>query len=88
MGRLIDADSFAENLIHCSGLGRKSFELVLKALNAQPTAYDVEKVMAELKEVTECNVDIYENKEDGESWNDNVISASEAIDIVRKGGVE
>ena len=85
MGRLIDADSFAENLIHCSGLGRKSFELVLNALNAQPTAYDVEKVVGELESRKDlmnlANIPPTHRNVGQNAYN-------MAIDIVRKGGVE
>lgn len=81
MGRLVDADSFAENLIHCSGLGRKSFELVLKALNTQPTAYDVEKVVKELNEESSMFHSMF-------GYSVCSIRLGKAKDIVRKGGVE
>lgn len=45
MSRLIDADAFAENLIYCKGLGRKSYEAVLDALKEQPAAFNVDKVI-------------------------------------------
>lgn len=58
-----------------------------------PIAYDVEKVLQKLREVTKYNVDCYEGKlvENGDyddSWNDDIISANEAFEIVEKGGVE
>ena len=72
MGRLIDASVFAESLILCDGLGRKSLESVLSVLKEQPTAYDVEKVVAELKE------NYYKNG--------GMFIFDEVIEIVRKGG--
>ena len=82
--RLIDADAFAESLINCKGLGRKSFELVLKELNEQPTAYDKEKVVEQLEEMSDDIPIQYDSNyekglDDGMGY---------AIDIVRKGGVE
>ena len=55
------------------------------AINNQPTAYDVDKVVAELKKSKVSNVDLYD--ENNESWNDDIVSFDTAIEIVRKGGV-
>ena len=56
-----------------------------------PTAYDKDKVLHELREVTKEDVDCsYREDRDNvydKSWNDDIISASEAFEIVRKGGV-
>ena len=79
--RLIDADEFMENLIYCDGLGRRGLEAVLKTLKEQPTAYDVEKVVAEIEE------DKFKHPfdEDEELINSYI---DRAIKAVRKGGVE
>ena len=92
MGRLIDASVFAESLILCDGLGRKSLESVLSALKNQPTAYDVEKVVAELEERRTKHDCVYckhysdGKKECEEDCTDALID--DLFEIVRKGGVE
>lgn len=84
MGRLIDADEFAESLIYCDGLGRRSLEAILKTLKEQPTAYDIEKVVADLEEKSDdIPIQYEDNYEKG--FDDGVCYA---IDLVRKGGVE
>ena len=37
MSDLISRSALLESLIHCDGLGRKSFEAVIKTINEQPT---------------------------------------------------
>ena len=82
--RLIDADEFMENLIYCDGLGRRGLEAVLKTLKEQPTAYDISKVVEELKEKSDdIPIQYEDNYEKG--FDDGI---GHAIDIVRKGGVE
>ena len=90
MGRLIDADVFVESLILCDGLGRKSLESVLSVLKEQPTAYDVEKVVAELHEFS-LNTEPYCNEmmREGictEFTDCDYCKLQRAIEIVRKGG--
>ena len=92
MSRLIDADALIEFLDseRKSGLALHDFSMVGSYLNAikyvenMPTAYDVEKVVAELEEMEEKAIKVK-----------NVTVSSyacgmmhKAIDIVRKGGVE
>ena len=84
--RLIDADDFAESLISCTGLGRRSFEAVLNALKEQPTAYDVDKVMEQLEEGEEFYRKQYEKYLEDEDFG-NWEAYKDAIEIVRKGGV-
>lgn len=82
--RLIDADEFMENLIYCDGLGRRGLEAVLKTLKEQPTAYDISKVVEELKEKSDdIPIQYEDNYEKG--FDDGI---GYAIDIVRKGGAE
>ena len=87
--RLIDADEFMENLIYCDGLGRRGLEAVLKTLKEQPTAYDISKVVEELEtlRIDKCNyfgvLNVVAEKYDRANE-----MLDDAIDIVRKGGVE
>ena len=53
-------------------------ETIVRIVTEQPTAYDVEKVVAELKKES------YQEYCDSER----IVELKDAIDIVRKGGVE
>lgn len=55
-----------------------------KMISEQPTAYDVDKVVAELKDWT-FNADV--SIGDGTIMNHNLIASENAIDIVKRGGV-
>ena len=80
MGRLIDADVF--EVVCFQGKSEEFCEgakYILEMLDAQPTAYDMEKVVAELKKEFK--------KYYGVNW-DNAPYLVKAIDIVREGGVE
>ena len=85
MGRLIDADDVIQTLketgiIQDNDLGH----LVVDEINRIPTAYDVDMVVAKLEEKADSISIQYEyNYEKGIS--DGI---GDAIDIVRKGGVE
>lgn len=67
--RLIDADTLKKIL----GTDTKIRETFCKVIDAQPTAYDVEKVVAELEQHTRTMMP--------------VIPAEEAIEIVKRGGI-
>jgi hypothetical protein len=75
MGRLIDADALIEE---ARELHIDDFMLVMAMANKQPTAYDVEKVVAELEKLKLDVPNIPYSKD--------VID--EAIGIVKRGGVE
>lgn len=85
MGRLIDADSIIEVLDrakeNCTDL--RDIAIILRMqgiIDAQPTAYDVEKVVEQLEKLKQNFVS-----------NAQMLSANQiekAIEIVRKGGVE
>jgi len=86
--RLIDADLFYENLVKeypqmVNGFSSKinTFTDNVKAiLDNQPIAYDVDKVVEQLKEESYmCHTDDYSAM---------AIDLDDAIDIVRKGGIE
>ena len=79
MGRLIDADAFKnfiENLPkEPNGTSRAYDEAsILHFIDAQPTAFNVEKVVAELEE------NYYKNG--------GMLIIDEVIEIVKRGGVE
>lgn len=85
MSRLIDADDFKKFLQALCKAGAP-YEEVVQLLDKQPTAFDTEKVIAELKDmrlirVEQCHGD-YEIEVMTES------NFDDAIDIVKKGGVE
>lgn len=79
MGRLIDADALQKYLREeyhgmISDESMKIYE-ILRLIDAQPTAYDLEKVVAELN--------------NSENWcNAEMMYPEVAIEIVRKVGVE
>jgi hypothetical protein len=81
MARLIDADDFKKFLQALCNAGAP-YDDIIKLLDKQPTAYDVEKVVAELETVFPINP--YPN----EFTNGRNLGIRKAIDIVRKGGVE
>ena len=106
MGRLIDADALIartyeaeKNVVKSSGISKMVMDAIRNEVNNQPTAYDVEKVVAELeyqKEHFEKDRTYWAEH----SWKDNVVYnecdmsdrkadlLGEAIDIVKRGGVE
>lgn len=63
--------------------------LVVDEINRIPTAYDVEKVVAELRKksmMVATSKKFYENPQNGEYVKE-VVTTKDAIAIVRKGGV-
>ncbi len=61
------------------------FGLLMDYFDIQPTAYDVDKVVEQLKEWT-FNADV--NIGDGTMMNHNLIASKNAIEIVKGGGVD
>ena len=95
MPRLIDADALIEclNLWGCyKHENPKAYDTlmlyeILGAIEDQPTAYDVEKVISE---IDKCSID---NTDWGYSTNPKLASyylsrTAEVIDIVKRGGVD
>ena len=84
MGRLIDADALIEQIKSHDDitLDRYSELAVVRMIREQPTAYDVEKVVAELDEQS-IRVGIR-----GIDGNHDILSLLPTIEIVRKGSVE
>ena len=88
--RLIDADAMNEELFYKQLGGKDTLitaESAFNMIKAQPTAYDIEKVVKELDEFwfqVEQLVD-----EDGYKYKVvKVVELDTAIDIVRKGGMK
>ena len=83
MGRLIDADALYEKLQKDSTYDLDFMDSELReVIEEMPTAYDIEKVVAELEEETE----VFTSFET--MYIKYAIPKHKAIDIVRKGGVE
>lgn len=72
MGRLIDADKLKVYLQEYLGYGH-----AVHWVDAQPTAYDISKVVEELEELKEKSLSSYDYE-----------TMKIVIDIARKGGVE
>lgn len=91
MGRLIDADAFLQNLINCD-IGRKSLEKVIEAVKKQPTAYDTDEVVEQLKKkaipVLDEDEHIIPESNNQECYEIEMVALSDAIKIVRGGGVD
>jgi hypothetical protein len=86
MGDLISRSDVIKALEECN-LDKSLFEKdVFEKINAIPTSYDVEKVVAELEESSRPEI-----ADDMDAFGDIpsiVVSLNTAIDIVRKGGIE
>lgn len=80
MNRLIDAERFKRFLQALCKAGAP-YDDVIQLLDKEPTAYDVEKVVAELQDLRKVILD-----DTIGSYCQSTIT--KAIDIVRKGGVE
>ena len=80
MSRLIDAEHFKRFLQALCKAGAP-YDGVIQLLDKEPTAYDVEKVVAELQDLRKVILD-----DTIGSYCQSTIT--KAIDIVRKGGVE
>ena len=86
MGRLIDADELLQDIRE----NMPNYEVkgeFLNYVNEQPTAYEVEKVVAELEEWT-FETDVTMPFDKTIMKNQKLIASGNAIDIVRRGGVE
>lgn len=81
MSRLIDAERFKRFLQALCKAGAP-YDDVIQLLDKEPTAYDVEKVVAELEnfKINGTNLDKADYK-----WN---LALIEAIEIVKKGGID
>ena len=88
MGRLIDADKLLEETRRDRDYARKNGfldmyyerQVLIDRIKAQPTAYDVDKVVEKLESLSNAEADYYYA-----SSND-VIDRDDAIEIVKGGG--
>ena len=90
--RLIDADAMNEKLFYKQLGGKDTLitaECAFNMIKAQPTAYDVEKVEAELEQTLGNTNFEKATSEVNESYYDGLSYAyGDSIDMVRKGYVE
>jgi hypothetical protein len=90
MGRLIDADALIEVIKNLSYFNADDMQ---ELVASQPTAYDVEKVVAELEEQAEQysrrTLELVDKSTEAGIHNKGkACSYEHAIDIVKRGGVE
>ena len=86
MGRLIDADDFYTKVENdtdlCAEMEKYGIEALKKYLDLQPTAYDVDEVVEDLKKcygiVSSCSLDYANGLRD---------AYERAIEIVKGGGI-
>ena len=88
--RLIDADKLIEltqkdmKYAFDNGFLDMAFERehLIKVIRNQPTAFDMEKVVEQLEGLSNAEADYYYSR------SNDVIDREDAIDFVKKGGVE
>ena len=93
--RLIDADALIEELHHMIEgdtdlINDYKFLGIDDCIRSMPTAYDMEKVIAELEEksmMVATSQKFYENPQNGE-YVEEVIEIENAVSVVKRGGVE
>ena len=91
MGKLIDVDLVLDNL---SGRleSMKDYDAVKDVINNMPTAYDVDKVVEQLKdeqELSYADFEIYAEEHglsEDDDWHHRGLGR--AVEIVRRGGVD
>ena len=90
MGRLIDADKLLEETRRDRDYARKNGfldmyyerQVLIDRIKAQPTAYDVNKVVEQLESLRNAEADYYY------AGSNDVIDREDAIEIVKGGGVK
>ena len=90
--RLIDADDFFNRMNNdtdlCAEMEFEGLKALKKYLDLQPTAYDIDNVVAELNELDVKAIKRYKNGNFGDyEGTDYYIKKSKAIEIVKQGGV-
>lgn len=89
MGRLIDADKFTQQITGMTLVNNYSVNKALalcKLIDSQPTAYDVDKVVEQLEELTEEECTLHECGIRSERCKPCI--AKKAIEIVKAGGID
>ena len=90
---LIDADALKEYCIRASksddDFRRVSLATLASVIDVQPTAYDVDKVVKQLKELNKYNLNLADCMLDIQSHglNRHFICLEDAIEIVKAGGL-
>lgn len=84
MSRLIDADKLKEAINSSLNTGRETFspEIIYEAVDEQPTAFDVDKVVQQLEILIEDKC-----SESGDDWY-TAECLNEAVEIVKSGGIK
>ena len=88
MGRLIDADDLIGVIQYNTNYKPNKSAIMadelIRYINSQPTAYDVDKVVEQLKEAKEKSTEENKNiSEEAKAWNE---ALNEAIFFVKGGG--
>lgn len=78
--RLIDADALLKQLLEAKD--DEIIKAVIGLVQTQPTAYDVSRVVEQLESLSNAEADYYY------ATSNDVIDRENAIDIVKRGGVE
>lgn len=88
MGRLIDADALLDRIsLNYNNHQNITAGAMKDMINTTPTAYDTEKVVAELESFVKLAEDRWVNGTSNYAYQEHKCWVK-AIDIVRKGGVE
>ena len=90
MGRLIDADKLLEETRRDRDYARKNGfldmyyerQVLIDRIKAQPTVYDVGKVVEQLESLRNAEADYYY------AGSNDVVDREDAIEIVKGGGVD
>ena len=90
MGRLIDADKLLEETRRDRDYARKNGfldmyyerQVLIDRIKAQPTAYNVDKVVEQLESLRNAEAEYYY------AGSNDVIDREDAIEIVKGGGVD
>ena len=91
MSRLIDADKLKEAINSSLNTGRETFspEIIYEAVDEQPTAFDVDKVVEQLEKLAdEANDKILEAGELQLYYDGYEDAMRTAVEIVKGGGVD
>ena len=83
MGRLIDADKLKDERRTLPMMSNWGEMLISLLIDEQPTAYDIDRVIEQLENVSFVDVD-EEYADDGQR----MLFLHDAIEIVNKGGIE
>ena len=83
MGRLIDADKLKDERRTLPMMSNWGEMLISLLIDEQPTAYDIDRVIEQLENVSFVDVD-EEYADDGQR----MLFLHDAIEIVKKGGIE